>query len=320
MPAPVTTIDTAYAGHDHVAAAYLLHDRDGAEEVFAFVETNTNAAVPRLLAALHAAGGRPEQVRYVIVTHIHLDHAGGVGALMAALPHATLLAHPRAAPHAIDPSRIEAGARNVYGDAFDALYGTLLPVPEHRVTVLEDGEAVSLGARTLRAWHTRGHANHHLVLHDDGADTVFTGDAFGLLYPTLQGEGVLAVPSTTPTDFDPPAAKASVDRILALGAGAVHPTHFGEHRGRARLEDAGAQLHALLDAHAAIAHEADAAGLDGEALDAFCLRGVEAALRGALAQRGLPDSAWPRLSWDAQLNAQGVAFLVRKWRYKRANA
>lgn len=316
MTSGVHTVDTGYAGMTDLAAAYLVVDGDEA----AFVETNTSASVPRLLEALAAAGRTPEQVRYVAITHIHLDHAGGAGVLMDACPNATLLAHPKAAPHAVDPSRIIAGATKVYGEqAFAELYGEVRPVPEERVRVLEDGETVSLGGRTLTAWHTRGHANHHFVLHDDVADTVFTGDAFGLLYPALQRNGPFVVPSTTPTDFDPEAAHAAVDRIVALGTATLHPTHFGAHPMRAELAD---QLHRLLDGHAAIVDAADAQDLPDDALDAFCDERVERLMAGALDRAGFGGDAQAaqQLTFDAKLNAQGLAFAVRKRRYKRAKA
>ncbi len=315
MPADVLTLDTHYAHRDDLAAAYLL---TGGDEV-AFVETNTALAVPRLLEALRRAGKRPEDVRYIAITHIHLDHAGGAGPLMQACPNATLLAHPLAATHAIDPSRIEAGARQVYGEAFDALYGEIVPVPEGRVHALGDGETVMLGDRPLVAWHTAGHAKHHLVLHDPDADTVYTGDSFGLLYPSLQAHGPFVVPSTTPTDFDPEAAHASVDRIAGLGTRWLHPTHFGRHAMVPALAD---QLHRLIAAHAAVVDQADAAGLDGDALDGACVDAVTRLFDEALSRHGFAGDAEAasQLRFDAELNAQGLAFAVRKRRFKRAKA
>jgi len=316
MSHDVVTIDTHYDDRDDLAAAYLL---TGGDEV-AFVETNTAFAVPRLLGALQAAGRSPEDVRYIAITHIHLDHAGGAGQLMAACPHATLLAHPKAARHAIDPSRIVKGATEVYGEEpFARLYGEVIAVAEERVRILDDGETVHLGDRPLTAWHTRGHANHHLVLHDPAADTVFTGDAFGLLYPSLQRHGPFVVPSTTPTDFDPEAAHASVDRIADLGTTWLHPTHFGRHARVPALSD---QLHRLLDGHAAIVDRADADGLEGAALDEACLDGVWALFDAHLEAAGLGGDAAARaqLHFDALLNAQGLAFAVRKRRYKRSLA
>ncbi len=311
----VHTIDCHYTDTPDIAAAYLLVDGDEA----AFVETCTSRSLPHLLAALDSAGMTVEQVRYVVITHIHLDHAGGAGALMDACPHATLLAHPKAAPHAVDPARIIAGATEVYGEeAFDRLYGTITPVPEARVRALDDGAEVPFGSDVLRFVHTRGHANHHFVVVAPAADAVFTGDAFGIQYPRLQSEGLFAFPSTSPTDFDAPAAHAAVDAILATGMGRAFPTHFGEQRD---LHGIAAQLHELLDAHAAILEQADADDLHGEELDAFCQRRVRAVFAEAVAAAGL--SGHPGLGLlelDIDLNAQGVAFALAKRRYKRSKA
>lgn len=314
--ARVATVDTLYTGQPEIAAAYLVEG----ESSVAFVETNTNAAVPRLLAALGERGWTPEQVEYVIVTHIHLDHAGGAGQLMQHCPNATLLAHPRAAPHAIDPARIIAGAKQVYGEQeFAALYGDIAPVPAERVEALEDGDTRRLGDRTLTFLHTRGHANHHFCIHDDRSAGVFTGDSFGLLYPTLQRAGTLALVSSTPTDFDAEAAHASVDRIVATGAERVFPTHFGAHGG---LREAADQLHRQLDAYAAVVEAGDAGGSEGEQLDRFCLERVRAVMSSELEARGLAGdrALWKLLELDIELNAQGLAFAVRKLRYKRSKA
>src|SRR5690606_13064670 len=203
----VRTIDSGYMGQRGVAAAFLVHDAGEA----AFVETSTALAAPRMLRALEEEGLRPEQVRYVVITHVHLDHAGGASALMRACPEATLLAHPRAARHAIDPSRLVASATAVYGEArFRELYGAIEPIPAQRVRAVDDGEVLPLGRRELSFLHTRGHANHHFVVHDRAAGGVFTGDAFGIGYPALQTDGRFVFPSTSPTDFDPVAARESL--------------------------------------------------------------------------------------------------------------
>ena len=140
----VYTVETDYTGRPGVASSYLV--LEGREA--AIVETSTALAIPRILSALRAQGLAPADVRYIVITHVHLDHAGGAGALMAACPNATLLAHPRALPHAIDPRKLEASARKVYGDAtFDALYGAITPVPADRTRAMGDGEVLRWGRR-----------------------------------------------------------------------------------------------------------------------------------------------------------------------------
>lgn len=312
----VRTIDTHYAGQQKVAAAYLLVE-DGEA---AFIETNTSGAVPRLLAALDAEGLSPEQVTYVIITHIHLDHAGGAGTLMAACPNAVLLAHPKAAPHAIDPARIIAGATAVYGqEAFDALYGIIEPTPEARVRVMSDGETVTLGGRTLTFLHTRGHANHHFCVYDDRSNSIFTGDSFGVMYPHLQDHGTLALASTSPTDFDAEAAKDSVDRIVKTGATTVYPTHFGGHTD---LSTAAAQLHAQLDKYGVVVEQALERDLADEALQVFCEERARDIIEAQLASvgHGPEDARTGIVATDVDLNGQGLAFAVQKIRYKRSRA
>lgn len=295
------------------AASYLLIEGDEA----AFVETNTARAVPRLLSALEREGLRPEQVRWVIITHVHLDHAGGASALMAACPNATLLAHPRAARHMIDPSRLVASAQKVYGEQeFARMYGRIDPIPEARVRVMEDGEKLSWGSRTLAFFFTRGHANHHFCIHDSASDGVFTGDSFGLCYPALQSRGTFVFPSTSPTDFAPEEAMASVRRIAATGSRA-YLTHFGEVADRARAAD---QLLEHLSFSEALMKEAMAREETGEALTAFCHGELRTRFQSALERHGLPtdEATWKLLKLDLDLNAQGIAYAAEKSRAKPA--
>ncbi len=313
----IHTIDCDYM-EPGIAAAYLLVPEDGRQ--CAFVETNTAHAVPRLLEALRAAGRTVEDVQYVIITHIHLDHAGGAGQLMAACPNATLLAHPKAAPHAVDPSRIVKGATAVYGEErFAELYGEVVPIPEQRVRAMEDDSTVTVGNHTLRFLHTRGHANHHMCVFDETASGVFTGDSFGILYPALQRKGVFAFPSTSPTDFDGPAAIASLDRIVDTGAERVWPTHFGEHTDLEAIRD---QLVPMLEASTGLVIQADESGLEDEALDAWFDGAVRAMFEDRLVRAGLSEDPVVRrqIALDIDLNGQGLAFAVRKMRFKRAKS
>lgn len=299
----LTTIDCEYITPG-LAAAYLRVQGDEA----AFIENNTTHAVPRLLAALADQRLDPAQVRYVIVTHVHLDHAGGSSALMRACPNATLLAHPRAARHLIDPAKLVASARVVYGaERFDALYGAIEPIDAARVRSLDDGAGVALGDATLRFWHTRGHANHHFIVHDQARDTVYTGDAFGLVYPSLQRAGRFAFPSTSPTDFDAEAALATLDRVLALGTRSACLTHFGEVDDLPVIAE---QLRAWLRLSATLVDEA-VGRTDAEA---YIRARLEEALLRAAADIGLVLDAADRelIAFDLALNAQGLAFVAGK--------
>ncbi len=312
----VRTIDCHYTGEPHVAASYLI--REGDE--LCFVETNTAMALPRLLAAIEAEALDPTSVRYVIITHVHLDHAGGAGQLLQACPNATLLAHPRAAPHAIDPTKLIRSAEQVYGkERFKALYGELLPIAKERVRVMEDGETLDWGARTLTFLHTRGHANHHMVIHDSRENGVFTGDAFGIGYPAAQVGGPWVFPSTSPTDFDAEAAIASVQRIIDTGATTAWLTHFGPYTDLAGL---GAQLVDHLKRYGALVDKADASTLDGAALGNLVAKSVDRWFASDLDARGMSenDVVNELVLLDRQLNAQGVVFAIQKRRYKRRRA
>lgn len=315
--ADIVTIDTAYLGRARFAAAYLLIEGDRA----AFIDNNTNAAVPTLLAVLEAHDLAPEQVEYLIITHVHLDHAGGTSTLARACPNATVLAHPRAAPHIIDPSKLVASASAVYGEqAFEQLYGQISPVPEARVRVMEDEETLDFGTRQLRFLHTRGHANHHFCIADSQSNSIFTGDAFGLVYPDLQHDGVFAFPSTSPTDFEPELARDSVQRLVDQAPSCLYPTHFGAVT---EIEPAAGQLLRHLEFAEALRDEAQASDRPDAALEAFCEPRVRAYFAGLLDARGsLGQQASVRklLDLDIKLNAQGIAFAASKLRRKARQA
>jgi glyoxylase-like metal-dependent hydrolase (beta-lactamase superfamily II) len=291
-------------------AAYL---RVGGEEC-AFIETHTAHALPRLLDALRVRGRRPEDVRWIVVTHAHLDHAAGAGALLAKCRNATLVAHPRAARHLIDPTKLVASATRVYGEArFAELYGTIDPIPKERVRALEDGDSFELGDATLRVHHTAGHAKHHFVVDDPATETVYTGDAFGLVYPALQRGARFAIASTSPTDFDPDEARRSVEKILALRERSACLTHFDEVRD---LDEVGAQIRAWIDRSEAWLVECAASDLSVEAMTARIAEKLRTAMVDDASGRGiaLGDADWKLLATDVDLNAQGIAFVADKRR------
>lgn len=302
------TIDCDYLGPE-IACAYLRVSGDEC----AFVETNTAFAVPRLLAALAESGHKPEDVRWIIVTHVHLDHAGGAGVLAAACPNATVLAHPSAARHLRDPSKLIAGAEAVYGEArFAELYGEIRAIDASRVRELADGERFDFGAGSMCVHHTRGHANHHFVVEDPACATVFSGDTFGLAYPALQRGGPFAFPSTSPVGFHATEAHASVDRILALNSETICFTHFGSHGGRDTLQTMAEQLHEWIDFS-----EGLRVGLAGDAQRPGAYDEVHAALRAhmqTMAERHhltLDAADWELLALDLDLNAQGIVAVAR---------
>ncbi len=311
----IHTVDCHYLGRPRFAAAYLVVDGDEA----AFIDNNTVHAVPALLAELEAAGLAPEAVRYLIVTHVHLDHAGGTSALADACPNATIIAHPRAARHIIDPSKLVASASAVYGEAqFRELYGDIVPIPAERVREMDDEETLRLGRRQFTFLHTRGHANHHFCIADDAANAVFTGDAFGLHYPDLQGAGTFAFPSTSPTDFDGELARQSVRRLVDLGADVVYPTHFGAVTD---IAESGAQLIRHLDFADRVHDDAFASDLADDALEAYIRPRLADYFAGLFDQRGGASADdWELVRLDIDLNAQGLAFAANKRRRKAREA
>ncbi len=280
----------------------------------AFIEAHTAHALPRLLAALAANGKKPEDVRWVVVTHAHLDHAAGAAALLGACPNATLLAHPRTAKHMVDPSKLVAGATEVYGEArFRELYGTIAPIPAARVRALADGESFELGGAKLTVWHTSGHAFHHFVVDDPAAETVYTGDTFGLVYPALQTKGRFALPSTSPTGFHAAEARASLKKVLSLGERFVCPTHYDAWEDGAEIAR---QVESFVDQAEGWVEEGSRTELDASALEARFAEAWRSAIAAAAPHFG--EAEWKLLALDVELNAQGLAFAADSRRKERA--
>lgn len=212
-------IDTLLGGWERVTAGWLVPG-----DAPVLVETGSQSSVPVVLDALAALGVGADDLAGIVVTHIHLDHAGGVGDLARAFPRATVYVHPVGARHLADPSRLVASAARVYGDTLDSLYGRLDPTPAERIRVLEDGDEITVGpGRSLVAVHSPGHASHHLGLHDTATGVLFAGDAAGVRLPDV---GVLR-PATPPPDFDLDLAVQSLRRFAARRPAALALAHFG---------------------------------------------------------------------------------------------
>ena len=208
----ISAIDTGYV-RPRFDASHLVVENGRA----AFVDVGTTHSAPGLLTALEAQGLPPGAVDYVIVTHVHLDHAGGAGEMMRRLPQARLVVHPRGAWHMVDPSKLWAGASAVFGKEFVLRsYGAPVPVDASRVVEATDGFTLELGGRPLRFLDTPGHARHHFCVWDETSRSMFTGDTFGLSYRELaSARGAFVLPTTTPVQFEPEALLASIDRLVA---------------------------------------------------------------------------------------------------------
>jgi len=270
----------------------------------AFVDVATSYCVPRLLGALADQGLTPADVDYVILTHVHLDHGGGAGALMRQLPGAQLVVHPRGARHVIDPTKLIAGASAVFGEeAVRRGYGEILPVDAERVIEAPEGFTLEVGGRPLHFIDSPGHARHHVGIWDEASRSWFTGDTFGLAYPELAGDrGVFIIPTTTPVQFDPAALEASIGRMLEKQPRAMLLTHYSRVTDPERLAgDLLEQVRALVemgrDADRSLdraAHLRAAMGeyLVGRAIDHGCPLS--------------PEQLREFLSHDVELNAQGL--------------
>lgn len=277
----IAVIDTGLYGHQRTAAYLLWQGGD-----VSLFDTGARSSVPAILAQMKDHGVVPSDVQQIILSHVHLDHAGGAGALMEVCPNASLVVHPRGARHMIDPSKLEASAREVYGDdEFERAYGGLIPVPEELVVIADEG--FELGP--LKFFDAPGHARHHFIVHDQDSGTVLAGDAFGLHYPE---RGEISLPTTSPTQFEPEAAVATYQRILDLKPSKVGIGHFGFVTD---LEDHATKLQGMLSMHVSIAQA-----------------GGEVAIIEQRLANLVPPEAREALSLDLHMNALGLAHWVSK--------
>lgn len=300
LPHGITVIDTGFV-RPRFDAAYLVVQQGHA----AYVDTGTNDALPRLLEALTVQGLTPADVDYLIVTHVHLDHAGAAGALMRHLPHAKLVVHPRGARHMVDPRQLLDGARAVYGvDEVARTYGDVLPVAADRVLETHDDMVLELGGRPLRFIDTPGHARHHHCIWDETSRGWFTGDTFGISYPQLDTPaGRYILPAATPVQFEPEALHASMRRMLACRPLWMYVTHYGAIGGsEAEVARLAAVMHEQVDAMVELARSLARAPERHEALK-HALRGLYA---GELRRMSSPWAGSDLLEPDVELNAQGL--------------
>ena len=285
-----------------MAACYLLET----DNAVALIEVGNNASADRIIHVLESRGRSVDEVSHVIVTHVHLDHAGGAGELMQRVPNARLVAHPRAARHLVDPSRLAASDRAVYGDEqFDAMHGTLIPVPQERVIIMDDGDCLSVGERPLLFIDTPGHARHHFCIWDETTSGWFSGDTFGISYRDLDSEnGHFIFPTTTPIQFDPPALIASIDRMMEKSPRNMYLTHFGRVQDVDQLD---VKMRAAVERFVQFAQAYGSAGNRTECIETAMMEWLLDSIR----EHGvnLPeDQLRGLLQDDVTLNTQGIEF------------
>ena len=298
----ITAVDTEYV-RPQMDASHVVVAGDRA----AIVDTGPNTAVPLILAALEKLQVPTDAVEFLFLTHVHLDHAGGAGELMRALPRATAVVHPRGAPHMLDPTRLIAGTRAVYGDElYSKLYGEILPIAAERLCIAQDGQHFSMSGRGFECIHTPGHALHHMAIVDHGATSVFTGDTFGISYREFDtSHGAWIMPTTTPTQFDPGQLKASIVRIMQFRPRRIYLTHYSEVSECARLAN---DMVDAVDEYVKIAHNA---GFDASRMRFDLRRLAHESLRehGCTMTDAQIDAI---LSKDIELNAAGLTAWLKR--------
>lgn len=303
MPVPpirlsdkVWMIDLMEGGRPYRTAAYLIVD-----EKVTLIETGAATSHETLLAGLHEVGVDAPDLDYVIVTHVHLDHAGGAGHLMNKAQKATLVVHPRGARHMADPTRLWQGASQVYGDKVEELFGSVMPVREDRILVKEHQETLSLGGRTLTFFDSPGHAKHHFTILDPVARALYAGDALGIVYrKEFTGwDFEWIMPSTSPVDFNPDALRTTAHFLNEQPFDTVYHAHFGPSPKATACEDV--VRYGDLMAHWILTHSNPALETDVLASELLNLT------LGELVKQGFtPGPSAASLSMDMFLNAMGL--------------
>ena len=297
----ISAIDSGYQ-RPHLDAIHLIVEGGRA----ALVDTGVNSSVPRVLAALQAKGIAPSAVDYVVLTHIHLAHAGAAGLLLSKLPNARLTVHPRGARHIIDPTKLIVSTEAVYGiEQTRRIYGEILPVARERVIETPHGASLALNGRELVFYDTPGHARHHVCIYDAKSGLLFAGDTFGLSYRELDCDGRQFIfPTSSPTQFDPAAAHRSLDLIVGLNPRAIYVTHYSQVREISRLAD---DMHRLIVAHEELGRAVKNTGSERHAR---LTAGITEIILDEARRYGWPLSAVQVLdvfAGDIELNAQGLA-------------
>jgi len=311
--AGILAIDTEYARPMQDASHLIIEEGRAA-----FVDTGVNSSVPLLLDALNDEDLDVGDVDYVFLTHIHLDHAGGAGKLMQALPNARCVIHPRGAPHMAEPSKIIAGTEAVYGvDQTREIYGTIEPIDAKRIVEAEDEGWIELNGRELQTIYTEGHARHHYSLNDPTSRGVFAGDSFGISYRELDtAAGEFIYPAATPIDFDPDAAHVAYDRILACEPDSIYLTHYSRVTDLERLAR---DLHTCIEDYRQMALDAEQAQDRAAALRENMFN----YLAGRLVAHGFDgdgDTMREIMGIDVELNAQGLGVWLDRQQRKRKNS
>lgn len=295
----LSLIDLCDSGFSKRTGSYVFH-----EEKKAIIETSASPSVPFLLNGLKKLGIAPDQIEYVIVTHIHLDHSGGAGLFLQSCPNAKLVVHPKGARHLADPSRLIQSAKMVYGTQFDLLFDPILPVPADRIIEMEDGGELDLGGRVLKFIHTPGHAEHHFSIYDQKSNGVFTGDTAGVQYAQLTDESIpFYMPVTSPNQFDPEKMKNSIQKLMAYKPDKIFYGHYGMTE---QPEQAVSMVLEWLESYL----EELKKHSTGDELEAALMEKIKK----ELTKKGVPDnhSVYKLIATDLQVSVQGMMHFKEK--------
>jgi len=299
----ISVIDSEYYSKDF-AAIYLLKQKNKV----AIIETGTNYSVPLIKGALANIGLSFSDVSYIIPTHVHLDHAGGAGLLMKQCQNATLVVHPRGARHLIDPSKLVAGAKAVYGEEkFKEYYGEIIPIDSERVIEADDNFILDFDGRELKFIDTPGHAKHHFCIWDKDTKSMFTGDTFGISYRDLDMDSdVYIFPSTSPVQFDPDALIKSINRIMEFRPERVCLTHFSAIRPTQEIADQLIDgIHFVSNLTKKYISHKDAESIIFNEMMSYFLNGL-----GKIGNQD-KDYCTERIELDVKINTQGLIYWLQ---------
>lgn len=294
----VNVIDLFDLGVAQRTGCYVLE-----EEQLTIIETGPSPSARYIREGLERLGHTLADIQYIIVTHIHLDHAGGVGLLLQSCPNAKVIVHERGARHLVDPSRLAAGARAVYGEKFQELFEPIVPVPEDRVIIKKEGETLTVGEDcTLEFWDTPGHSNHHLSIYDPVSHGIFSGDTVGIRYEQLIDDGIeFYLPSTSPNQFNETTMLQSINRMKALDLDVLYFGHYGSTE---NVKEAFKQVEIWLPVFVDEAKDVHRAGGNYEQLRDRLFSEVQSYLQ----TKGVPDDhpVYGLIHLDAAVSSMGL--------------
>ncbi|WAA11947.1 MBL fold metallo-hydrolase [Fervidibacillus halotolerans] len=282
------------------------------EEQLTIVETGPSPSVKYIRKGLEKIGRTLNDINYIIVTHIHLDHAGGAGLLLQQCPNAKVVVHPRGAKHLADPRRLVSGARAIYGDSFSDFFDPVIPIPNDRIIVKGEGDTLKIGSnRELTFFDTPGHARHHFSIYDSISNGMFTGDTAGIRYEQLAQEGIhLYLPTTSPNHFDPEAMKQSIRRFQKMDLSRIYFGHFG------MTDYPQIALQSVLDWLDVFMEEANRTVDEGKGYDVLADR-MFLRVQKVLDEKGIPrdHDVYIILNLDMQISALGIMDYYQKMKH-----